>query len=294
MRNAGGRNPLINDPNYGSLAVIEQTNSQGGMKERYSQRSNPEFEAVMALRTATKEGAFFLRCLRPGMRVLDVGCGPGSITRGFAEAVAPGEVVGIDFQASQVNQAEASRESHSLTNLRFEVADAYQLPFPDQTFDAVFANAVLWHLREPDRVLAEIRRVLCPGGIVGIRDCDWGGRICSPSIPLLEKWWPLTVQIRQHNGGNPFLGRNLRRLLLEAGFQGVEMSASSWTAGTPEQVRNCATFLKAQLNGFASTALEERLIDKANLIAIADAIDTWSGCRDAFYMDTYCEVLGFR
>jgi SAM-dependent methyltransferase len=196
------------------------------------------------------------------MRVLDVGCGSGSITRGFAEAVAPGQVVGIDFQTSQINQAEASRESQGLTNLRFEEADAYQLPFPDQSFDAVFANAVLWHLREPDRVLANIRRVLCPGGIVGIRDCDWGGRICSPSIPLLEKWWPLTIQIRQRNGGNPFLGRNLRRLLLEAGFQGVEMSASLWTAGTPEQVRNCATFLKAQLNGFASTALEEHLIDQ--------------------------------
>lgn len=274
--------------------MVEQTSSQGSMKERYSQRANPGFEAVMALRTATKEGAFFLRCLRPGMRVLDVGCGSGSITRGFAEAVAPGQVVGIDFQTSQINQAEASRESQGLTNLRFEEADAYQLPFPDQSFDAVFANAVLWHLREPDRVLANIRRVLCPGGIVGIRDCDWGGRICSPSIPLLEKWWPLTIQIRQRNGGNPFLGRNLRRLLLEAGFQGVEMSASLWTAGTPEQVRNCATFLKAQLNGFASTALEEHLIDQTNLQAFADAIDTWSGCRDAFYMDTYCEVLGFR
>ena len=66
--------------------------------ENYSQRANPDFESELALRTAAKEGAFFLRFLRPGMRVLDLGCGPGSITLGLAEAVAPGEVVGIDFQ----------------------------------------------------------------------------------------------------------------------------------------------------------------------------------------------------
>jgi cyclopropane fatty-acyl-phospholipid synthase-like methyltransferase len=68
----------------------------------YLQRANPEFEAILALRTAAKEGAFFLAHLRPGMRVLDVGCGPGSITLGLAEAVGPGEAVGIDLQASQV------------------------------------------------------------------------------------------------------------------------------------------------------------------------------------------------
>jgi SAM-dependent methyltransferase len=88
--------------------------------ESYSQRANPDFEAELALRTAAKEGAFFLRFLRPGMRVLDLGCGPGSITLGLAETVAPGEVVGIDSQPSQVAQAQALSAARGVVNARFE------------------------------------------------------------------------------------------------------------------------------------------------------------------------------
>lgn len=194
--------------------------------ERYSQRANPGFQAVMALRTATKEGAFFLRHLRPGMRALDVDRGPGSITLGLAEAVVPGEVIGIDFQRSQVTQAQVLSTGRMITNARFEIADAYLLPFPDGSFDAVFAHAVLWHLRELVQALRQMRRVLRPGGIAGIRECDWGGRIHSPTTPLLGKWYDLTVRIRQHNGGEPFRGRHGSRLLLEAGFARTEASVS--------------------------------------------------------------------
>jgi ubiquinone/menaquinone biosynthesis C-methylase UbiE len=214
--------------------------------ESYSQRANPIFEAELAQRTAAKEGAFFLPYLRPGMHLLDLGCGPGSITLGLAEAVAPGEVVGVDLQPSQVAQAEELSAARGVMNVRFEIADVYRLPFPDGSFDAVFAHVVLMHLREPVRALAEMRRVLRPGGIVGVRDCDWGGRIHAPTTPLLEQWFGLTVRIRQRNGGDPFMGRHHRRLLLNAGFARAEASVSVCTAGTPEQTRHCAAFLKAR------------------------------------------------
>lgn len=278
--------------------MVDHSGLQGSaampVMERYSQRANPAFEAVMARRTAEKEGAFFLRQLRPGMRVLDVGCGPGSITLGLAEAVIPGEVVGIDFQPSQVAQAQASSASRQIANVRFEVADAYRLPFPNNSFDAVFAHAVLWHLREPVRALAEMRRVLRPGGIVGIRDCDWGGRIYAPAATLLEQWFALTVRIRQRNGGDPFMGRHLRRLLLESGFERAEASVSVWSAGTAQDLQHCAAFLTAQLHGFASAALEERWMDQAAVEAVATEIETWAARPDALYVDTYCEVLGCK
>jgi ubiquinone/menaquinone biosynthesis C-methylase UbiE len=77
------------------------------------------------------------------MRGLDLGCGPGSITLGLAEAVAPGEMVGVDVQPSQVAQAQALSAARGVMNVRFEVADVYRLPFPDGSFDAVSAHAGL-------------------------------------------------------------------------------------------------------------------------------------------------------
>src|SRR6185503_5237822 len=108
------------------------------------------------------------------MRVLDVGCGPGTITLGLAQLVAPGEVVGIDLQPSLIERARALAATREQTNARFEIADVYGLPFADECFDAAFGNGVLMHLAEPVRALAQIRRVLRPGGIIGIRDPDFG------------------------------------------------------------------------------------------------------------------------
>jgi SAM-dependent methyltransferase len=247
----------------------------------------------MALRTAAKEGAFFLPFLRPGMRVLDLGCGPGSITLGLAQAVAPGEAIGVDLQPSQVAQAQALGAARGVMNVRFEVADVYQLPFPDGSFDAVFGNAVLMHLREPVPALVEVRRVLDPGGIVGVRDCDWGGRIHAPMTPLFDHWYALTVRVRQRNGGDPFIGRHHRQLLLDAGFARANASVSVWTAGTPEETRRCASFLNAQLHGFARTALAEGWMDQTTVEAVGAEFDAWAERPDALYVDMYCEAIGW-
>ena len=145
----------------------DSQSSIGQRTERYSQHANPAFEERLALRTAANEGAFFLPFLRPGMRVLDVGCGPGSITLGLAEKIAPGEIVGIDFQESQIAQAKALAASRGVENARFEIGDVYHLPFPDASFDAAFAHIVLMHIREPLRALKEKRRVLSQAALPG-------------------------------------------------------------------------------------------------------------------------------
>lgn len=261
--------------------------------ENYSQRANPVFEGELAHRTADKEGGFFLPSLRPGMRVLDLGCGPGSITLGLAEVVAPGEVVGVDIQPSQVDQARALGATHGVSNVRFEVANVHQLPFPDGSFDAAFGNSVLMHLREPSRALTEVRRVLRAGGIAGFRDPDWGGRIHTPATPLMEQWYALTVRVRQHNGGDPFMGRHHRRLLLEAGFAKAEANVSASSAGTLAKTRRRAIFLKAQLQGFASTALAEGWIDQKTVEAVVAEIDVWAERPDALYVETFCTALGW-
>jgi len=259
----------------------------------YSQHANLAFEAALATRTASKQAAFLLPYLHPGLQVLDVGCGPGSVTLDLGQLVAPGQVVGIDIQPAQVEQAQAQASIRGATNVRFEVADIYALPFPDGAFDVAFVHAVLMHLREPVQALVELRRVLRPNGLVGVRDPDWGARLHAPTTPLLEQWRAIAVRVRQHNGGDPFMGRHHRRLLLEAGFARTEARASVESVGTREEVLRHAAFLKAQWQGFARTALVEGWVDQVTVDTVASEIDAWALRPEAFAVSTYCEAIGW-
>jgi len=261
--------------------------------ETYSQQANPAFEAELAERTALRDAAFFLPHLHRGMRLLDVGCGPGSITVDLAEVVAPGDVVGIDIQSPLVAQARARAAARRLTTVRFDVADLYRLPYPDASFDAVFANGVLMHLREPARALVELRRVLRAGGMAGLRDPDFATTLYAPMTPLLEQWLALRVRVRQHNGGDPFRSRHYRRLLLEAGFARVEASASIDSAGTQSEIHRHTAFLNAQLQGIATTAMAQGWVDEEGVNATAAEIDTWAQRADAFTAMTWCQAIGW-
>src|SRR5690606_25679600 len=119
----------------------------------------------------------------PGMAVLDCGCGPGTIALDFAEMVAPGEVWGIDLDASYVLRAQELAAERTLSNIHFRQASVYALPFPDQSMDAVFASTLLAHLSQPFAALTEIKRVLRPGGVIGIRDADAIATLIAPASP---------------------------------------------------------------------------------------------------------------
>jgi len=260
--------------------------------EVYSERDCPSFEAALATRSAAREVGFFLAHLRPGMRVLDVGCGPGSITLGLAAVVAPAEVVGVDLQAAQVEQARALAAERSVANARFEVANVYELPFPNASFDAVLAHTVLMGLREPVLALRELRRVLRPGGVVGLRDPDWGADLFAPVTPLVEQWWAVRRQVLQHNGGQ-VRGRDHRGQLLEAGFARAEAQASASSAGSQAATRQYAAFLKAQLAAHARTAIAQQWLDQGTIDAIAEQFDRWGERPDAFSARIYCEAIGW-
>jgi SAM-dependent methyltransferase len=261
--------------------------------EAYTYAATPGFDALMTTRTATREAAFFLPHLRPGMRVLDVGCGPGTIALGLAEAVAPGEVIGLDLREDVLARARDGAAARGTANLRFERGSAYELPFPDESFDAVLAHVVLMHLREPARALAEMHRVLRPGGVVGLRDADHGACLAYPTTPLREQFYALRSRVQQHNGGDPFLGRSYRRLLLEAGFARTEAGATVNCAGSPAETRRLAAFARAQLAGMAPTALAEGWVDKGTLEAIPADFDEWAERPDAFYAVVACHAIGW-
>ena len=142
--------------------------------ETYTHGHAPATVRQHGQRTAEEAAAFLLPELRAGMRLLDVGCGPGSITRGLAERTAPGEVIGLDLSRETLQAARHDADVRGLRNLRYEEGSVYELPFPDGSFDVAYAHQVLQHLRQRDAALREMLRVVRPGGLVAIRDVDWG------------------------------------------------------------------------------------------------------------------------
>lgn len=129
-------------------------------EERYLGDYSPAVIQGLNRRTATQEAAFFLPYLEPGMHLLDCGCGPGAITTGLAQVVAPGNAVGLDIAAGQLKHGATCAQDRDLSNLHFHAGNIYRLPFPDETFDAVFVHAVLYHLQDPLSALREVYRVL--------------------------------------------------------------------------------------------------------------------------------------
>ena len=140
--------------------------------DRYSHGHQESVLRSHRWRTAENSAGFLLEHLSPSMALLDVGCGPGTITADVAMRLSGGSAVGVDLAESVV---EAARAAHAdVANLSFEVGDAYDLSFEDGAFDVVYAHQVLQHLSEPVRALEEMRRVLRPGGLLAVRDADYG------------------------------------------------------------------------------------------------------------------------
>ena len=128
--------------------------------------------------------------LRPGMDLLDVGCGPGTLTADLAARVAPGRVLGLDVSADPLDEARAAAERAGAP-VTFAVGDVYALDLPDDSFDVVHAHQVLQHLTDPVAALREMARVCRPGGVVAVRDVDYATVTWFPANPGLDRWLAL-------------------------------------------------------------------------------------------------------
>ncbi|MEV8633528.1 methyltransferase domain-containing protein [Streptosporangium sp. NPDC051023] len=185
-------------------------------------------------RTVENSAAYLLPHLRPGMSLLDVGCGPGTITAELAALVSPGVVTAVEVTAEALALARAEAERRGVPNVEFAVADVHTLDFPDDTFDVVHAHQVLQHVGDPVQALREMRRVCKPGGIVAVRDSDYAAFTWFPHLPELQEWMALYQRVARGNGGEPDAGRQLLSWAHKAGFTDVTVSASAWCFATPE------------------------------------------------------------
>src|SRR5271154_658749 len=169
-------------------------------------------------RTAENSAGYLLPRLWASARVLDVGCGPGTITADLAARVPDGEVVAIDAAADVLDLARAEASRQGRANVRFEVGDVYALGFGDGTFDVVHAHQVLQHLSDPVAALTEMRRGGPPGGRGPPRPAADGGVFWFPDAPGLTEWQALSRTVARAPGGEPAAGRRMLSWARQAGF----------------------------------------------------------------------------
>ena len=210
----------------------DQTSSTSSYTMGYSE----EFRQLLERRSAETHAKHLLPHLEPGLRVLDFGCGPGTITVGLARTVDPGEVHGIDVEESQIDLARSAAEAGGHHNATFHVGSVTDLPFEDDSFDVAHCHAVLMHVPDTRATLAEVKRVLKPGGILASREIFVSSSFLEPSIDDTDAAWATFSNLLAANGGHPQMGRELKYLLLEAGFEDVRSSASFDFFSTPQDI----------------------------------------------------------
>ena len=244
-------------------------------------------------RTVANSAAYLRDHLLPGTDVLDVGCGPGTITVEMASLVAPGRVVGVDASAEVV--ARATAEARDGATVEFRTGDATALPFDDDGFDVVHAHQLLQHVADPVAVLREMARVTRPGGVVAARDSDYAGMFWHPRLPGLDEWLELYRTLARGNGGEPDAGRRLLSWALEAGFDAADVTATAsvWCFATPEDRAWWGGLWADRVSesALARQAVDRGLATTAGLERLAAAWREWAGQDDGWFLVPHGEIL---
>jgi ubiquinone/menaquinone biosynthesis C-methylase UbiE len=265
--------------------------------ERYTIGYSDESLAVFRQRSLAVCAPFVLPHLRPGLTVLDVGCGPGSLTIELAERVTPGQVIGVDIDDDQFEAAHALATARGVGNVRFERADAAALSFSDNAFDVVFSHGLISHVRQPAQVLAEMYRVTAAGGLAAVAENDAGTFVISPADSAMERFLILFLRVVRHNGGDQMRARHLRGALLAAGFARVEGHAGlAEVKGTLETTRQIAvgTAAVARSTAFVQTVLSEGWASSGELAMLPDEMLAWGERADAYWSQLKCGALGWK
>ena len=261
--------------------------------DRYTHGHHESVLRSHSWRTAENSAAFLLEHLHPGDALLDVGCGPGTITIDLARLVAPATTIGIDLSDDVIDTARVNAVDNGLSGLGFEVGDVYGLRFDDATFDVAFAHQILQHLTDPVAALVELRRVLRGGGLLAVRDADFGAFAWYPLDDRLTRWMELYHQITRVNRAQADAGRRLVSWVRQAGFDVQSATSSNWTFHRAEERHWWGQLWadRVRHSELAAQGVEYALTTPAELESIAQGFVEWAQHEDGVFIVVHGEVL---
>jgi ubiquinone/menaquinone biosynthesis C-methylase UbiE len=172
-----------------------------------------------AIQDFTQRGLHLLE-LRPGQRVLDVGCGTGENVREFSGIVgSSGFAAGIDRSEAMIAEARRRSAEQNETAVSYRVGEAANIDFADGSFDVCWTERMLQHVSHPERVIAEMIRVLKPGGRLAVLETDW--ETFTMDLPDVESTRKV-LNLFCDNIQNGWIGRQLLRLVRRAGLTEIK------------------------------------------------------------------------
>jgi SAM-dependent methyltransferase len=235
-------------------------------------------------RTAANSAEYLLPHLRPGLSLLDVGCGPATITADLARVVGRGAVVGIDPSASVI---EGALVEYPELDLRVAALDDV-----DGRFDVVHAHQVVQHVTDPVGFLAAMAARVAPGGVLAVRDGDYPSMIWSPDADALAEWLELYHEVTSHNGANDDAGRHLPAWALAAGITDFTYTTSTWTYTADDAPWWADVWAERVVaSSFAEQAVAYGLATDADLPRLADGWRAWGAQPGATFTIVHGELL---